>query len=514
MSMEQALQLNNDVVIPAKRIREYQSNSLAKNNVIGSATITSPNFLKVDKKNDIYTFAQTSDINGTRSEDWKNVDKDEIFFEGTQSEKTQTVTIMDTATSLSAPIVRIDCDFSYFVNAGSMLNKTGEKSTGLFQISSGETKSFDYKFTFKSGIRNEYATITVVFSYSNGNLNAYAQVESNVNYIYFKKWSCKAVIKSIEILQSVSASNIYSVSGDIGTVTYLFNETTLGLSDNNEIFVIDSQLWNSKILAAIELDETKESTSENKQHSIPNGVFFPTMLFDSLTDFRNYCVSSLSNYLKNQSYAMYIGIPNVLKKEYAKQIRFDNNATVYTCTLFKLDASSDTWTYSNHFAKIQSRSGKAYRKEEASKTFGSSKSETNSTTISGNSLIQEEMYVDGAYSTVEATMASNVLDRFKNGRNTTKVSVFYDKYLDLDGSTVYNGVDGYFPKVDDIITPYTLRTKSGADLPTEVPLYTENYITNQDGSQSAVGKQFYVTSCSLEYDGDFRIELEAIEKTD
>ena len=79
---------------------------------------------------------------------------------------------------------------------------------------------------------------------------------------------------------------------------------------------------------------------------------------------------------------------------------------------------------------------------------------------------------------------------------------------------MYNGVDGYFPKVDDIITPYTIRTRSGADLPIEVPLYTENYITNQDGSQSAVGKQFYATSCSLEYDGDFRIELEAIEKTD
>lgn len=510
--------LNNKVVIPAKNSIDFPTISLAKNNAIERVQVTNPDFLKAEQKKDKYTFLEVSNIRGTTSEDWKNLTEKisvkSVHFEGEDANKANSVEIANASTTLSGVAVRISCDLRYFVNAGEILSKEGSQSTGTISIYNGEVRVINYEFERKGSTRTDTVTITATFSYSNGSLTLCAEATSNVNNIYFKKWTCDVDIKSVEVLSTVVSSDTHEVESVLfGTRTFLFNETSITMTDDNEIFVMPDVGWAENISASI-MVSGEDSTS---QEVLPEWCYFVDVFFESLADFRNYCVSSLDSSLKNTYNMIYIGLPKSIKKDYANHLRFEKTTTIYTCTLVRqvdtVEGVATTNSFSDYIVKIKADDGKAYKIEQLTRTFGTNASKEKTFTINSNSLHQAEMSIDGSVVPIDATIGSAVLDKFKNGRKTTNLSIFYGKYLDFNGQVVYDETNGYFPKVDDIVMPYTIRNMVGGETISEVPLFSNGYETDANGQKKAIGKQFYVTSCNLEYDGDFKINLEMLERT-
>lgn len=513
MSMEQALQLNNDVVISAKSVREYQSNSLAKNNNIGKVTITNPDFLVSRTEKDAYVFASVDSISGSIDSEWTTLSSAVVTekFSGTTSttiERTIGIQIPSGKTQ-----VRVTGSISFLLKGGGSAQKTTTFDVNKTIFYNGDSKTFSNQYPVTTGMAIGYTNVYCVLSFKNGALKATTTV---TNAQYFKEW---------QVTVSISKAEVVSAEGVAGTITgkggqkYAVGSSFASLTDNGEIFVVP-QNTNEVIrpdrtqyatCSYTIRDSTKNETESGYLTSVEEAyVSLRPYFYDNYESFIEDCRQTIPN--EPNPNVLYIGLNKQVYKNWNNTLRFDKSFPVYTCVM---QAKSDTIYNENVSVKLWKRPNEdsiAYTQQEA--VYESSPRDGNAHSIQANSLWQEGTRYGDEDKTLESIIFTDVSEKFKNGRNTTKVSVFYDKYLDLDGSTVYNGVDGYFPKVDDIITPYTIRTKSGADLPTEVPLYTENYITNQDGSQSAVGKQFYVTSCSLEYDGDFRIEIEAIEKTD
>lgn len=510
--------LNNQVVIPAKNSIDFPTISLAKNNAIERVQVANPDFLKVEQKKDKYTFLEISNIRGTTSEDWKDLTEKisvkSFHFEGEDANKANSVEIANASTTLSGVAVRISCDLRYFVNAGNILNKEGSNSTGSISIYNGETRSINYEFEHKSGVGTDTATITVTFSYLNGSLTVYAEATSNVNYIHFKKWTCDVDIKNVEVLSTVFSSDTHEVTGELlGTKTFLFNETSVTMADDNEIFVMPDVGWVENVSASV----MASAEGNPSQEVLPEWCYFVDAFFESLADFRNYCVSSLDSDLKNTYNMIYIGLPKSIKKDYANHLRFEKTTTIYTCTLVRqvvtVGEVTSTNSFSDYIVKIKANDGKAYKIEQLTRNFGTNAAKEKTFTINSNSLHQAEMSIDGSVVSIDAAIGSAVLDKFKNGRKTTSLSIFYGKYLDFNGQVVYDETNGYFPKVDDIVMPYTIRNMVGGEEISEVPLFSSGYETDANGQKKAIGKQFYVTSCNLEYDGDFTINLEMLERT-
>lgn len=503
MSIEQALQLNNEIVVPAKRIREYQSNSLAKNNSLVKIDVSNKDFLKVSRKIQPYYFAEAKNIAGEEGADYKNIyteSTNKAWTGSTGYNDSTTETVITAEQSKNAEYIYVSARFRFYGN---------EQLDPIIGVTESVDIIIDQKMkdgaqinkhrTVEGGIgATERATaITLSLRYSNGVLYAEQTKETFGNY---GREPLLGEILIQEVLLDNRANDENLIFG--ANNTYTVGETNFGLLDDNEIFVVDgTSLSNISAKGSALLDDGESDEANFDVYIMPR-------TYTSFVDFRNDCKNFFA---QNPTQYAAIGILDKNKKTAINEncFRFGKNFTVYTCNA---TSTPNLTNWTNFEISLKVPKGTAYYIQELAYSLGEATSDSNQFIVQGNSLLQEETLTGNVSSYKD--LADKTLKRFKNGRNTTKVSVFYDKYLDSKGGLVYNGVDGYFPKVDDIITPYTIRTKSGADLPIEVPLYTENYITNQDGSQSAVGKQFYVTSCSLEYDGDFRVELEAIEKTD
>ena len=110
-------------------------------------------------------------------------------------------------------------------------------------------------------------------------------------------------------------------------------------------------------------------------------------------------------------------------------------------------------------------------------------------------------------------LTDNIIEHFKNGRQTMSVSCIYSKYYSYDESknnkdseqVVLNGTDGKIIEVGDIVVP----TKYVINDDTFVA-YEEPIAINYDGSH----KEFLVTSSEVGYNnGELVINLEMVEVT-
>lgn len=490
------------VNIPSKNIREYPSRSIAKKNVIKNVIVSNDSFLKKVVRDGAFTFAEANISTSNTNSAWDNVYNGTFDFSGSYSNTADKKQILTSSQTSNSSSLRIDCSISYFVNASNILNKRATQDIGTFLIDNNTTNDISYEFTHSGGGFKTSVTVVLTFDYSNGVLSsqAYVIAKNNQNAFTAKEWFC-GVTATVDKMSSSVVSNSHT-SGDR---MMFFSETNCSLSSGVEIYTIDLSDWSNLLGGECSYTVTpKEGDVVNKEGVT---VHIPNTTFDSFTAFKQYCINNF-NFLS--AYPLIVGVQTKTKKAYANHLRFDSSFDVYTATAV-LWKDADESTFDDFSLKLVSNYGVSYSTEDAD-TLSESQETQNLYTVSANSLFQDETSIGGVQA--KASVSTYIKNKFQNGRNTATVNIFYDKYLDSSGNTVYNGEDGSFIKTDDIVTPFTIRTALGSQSFTDVPLFVDGYSTDANGQQVAEGKQFYVTSCEFEYNGGFNINLNLLEKVD
>lgn len=89
--------------------------------------------------------------------------------------------------------------------------------------------------------------------------------------------------------------------------------------------------------------------------------------------------------------------------------------------------------------------------------------------------------------------ANEIINYWRNGKRTIHLKIKYGKYSDIDGKVVYNGSDGTYISVNDIVRPFKKDN---------VPLFVKS-----DGSPI----DFRVLTSEIVYEGTLYLEIDLIE---
>lgn len=491
--------LNNKVVIPAKNSIDFPTVSLAKNNKISSFAFSNDNYLARENISESYLFSTTSNFSGENASIWEEILSNETvsFTDSVPTTKTGTLLSYDDTQGKS---VRVNGQIRFYANSGNAFpqEKTFRLTNHVFNNGYRRVYSEIWENSMLVGGRWDF-----VISYSGGFFTFQATYTQSVGYL--EKWSIDLDITKIEYMPEQSESNTISANGAHYSIK---SNVSCTLSDDGKILTIPLTDTSTSISSLVSYTKKTSASEEGETVEKENVVVF-NRTFGSPSEFKNHCASNA-----NGTTSVYIGFPNSVKKTLPNGnfFRFDQTFKVYAC-IISLGKNGET--YEDFTVDFYSTSGQLYKSEKQNIGSLGETNEASTFNYQGNSLFQEDtvVYVNGQPSSIIDHIQSDVVNKFGKGRNTVKMSIFYDKYLDFNGQVVYDETNGYFPKVDDIVVPHTIRTTIASETPIEVPVLSNGYAREANGRNQAIGKQFYVTSCNLEYDGDFAINLELIEKT-
>lgn len=490
MSIEK---LNKKVVVPAKKNRTQPKFALSKNNKISAFSFSNDEYLSEKTLTKTYMFASASSVS---SEDtpWVSILSNQSVSFAVKSydnpPKELTDSVLTSSLTKKKPI-RINGKINYYAaTAVGVIEATRTTTLKNIVLNDGEKKSFNNKEDRFTLTVNWYFSL----EYSNGVLNMRAST-SGVNY-----WSIVFEIQDIEYLENDGSESDLSV----GDLSYFVNgNTSFTLSDNSEICITPESGWQDRLSATVSYTKTKPSKESETIDGEKALIFDRT--FDSLSDFRLYCKGQVKG-----DYAVYIGIPRSFLKPTAegKELRFDNGSLLFICAALL----NGEITHENFSIELFVSSCKMYQVKNQTILFSNGEKNT-SFVYKGNSLFQKDTTLLGGKQTLAESLGNSVFERFGNGRKTASLSVFYGDYFDSDGNIVYGSENGGFIKTDDIVTPYTIRSEQSTQSVEEVPLIIDRYGEDGVSAQSAIGKQFYVTSTNIQYDGSLKIDLELLERT-
>ena len=527
------------IKISADSISRYDSTSLTRSNIINNVTINnqsylSPQYNGLNNPNEIAEFSSLSeleveyesqDIFGNAAQPSDIVTN--LYNGANQDGREEIRTVLSNITyprplNISGTISITNTQQGS--TSGADLSNTLDLSIQALQNGASYTATINvdlYQFgTWYStpfDVILEFSGTSLLFRIDFGN-TAQNILYNNSNII-----TIGLEIDSIYQDVPVDSDSIFTIDG---TYTYAIKEVTCRVNNNATIYEqpYDTNVGSSAGLrfsinytkqGNIEIDEgtTDEELEQEYQELtytalISRNSATNSKEFSSLAEFRTFCQAQLNS---NNATIAFFGIQptNVVENIFGvKKYRFFETFTLYFC--WRIGGVENATTYDYNLQKGKLIFGvdaptatniekSFYINEERNDQYSVESVYSGQYTkaiISGNYLIQDNTIINSEYAPI--IMASNILNAFKNGRKVVSLTVFYGKYLDLDGNVVYNGTDGKYITVDDICVPYTIRNGI------EVPLLT-------DKNGNAI--EFRVTKSTLNYDGSATVSLTMLENT-
>lgn len=496
------------IIIPAEKIISIENFSLAKNNFIDKVNINNSNYLdKVGKKD--FTITNSRNVLNNAPSTW-----DIIYNEGQNFTAPQYLfggqLLADRPVSISATLtiqIGINTNMNgYPYDCGNNIQTFTVDQTLDYGQTITKTVSYSGKFPMDTGEVTAQNTVSLSFVNYNGSPSLVFTSSPSLNtsntrldYSYYE--SAEMFLTLVAQNIDVSDENIIErsvVDGNITTSFTLYcNQATLNLSDSEKFSTLQNQI---KAYAVA----TKESSGEESTDTTNIEKYSVTILWDdtitSLSAFVAKCrekINAITSFESLQQYIMIV--PSTIEKN-GDEIIFSNEFQVYACLLTEFTSTANisgsilttiTKVY-DYDVTLKADFGTAYVESEKSVSVGNG---TNEFSIEVNELFQSDTTINGAEAMT--ALGNSIVNAFKNGKNTVNLTIFYGKYLDNDGNEIYNGLDGKFIKVDDVVIPYTIRNGIGE------PLF-KNSFSNP--------VEFIVTASKLTYSGNFTIQLLMIEK--
>lgn len=496
------------IIIPAEKIISIENFSLTKNNFIDKVNVNNSNYLdKVGKKD--FTITNSRNVLNNAPSTW-----DIIYNEGQNFTAPQYLfggqLLADRPISIRATLdvnIGIVADLNGTpYDCGNNIQTITIDQTLDYGQTITKTVSYSGKFPMDTGEVTAQATVRISFRDYQGKptlifTNEARISQSGTKLIYWDYGNAEMFLTLVAQNIDVSDENIIQnsiVDGNITTnFTFYCNQATLNLSDSEKFSTLQNQI---KAYAVA----TKESSGEESTDTTNIGKYSVTILWDdtitSLSAFVAKCrekINAITSFESLQQYIMIV--PSTIEKN-GDEIIFSNEFQIYACLLTEftstVNVSGSTLTtitkVDDYDVTLKADFGTAYVESEKSVSVGNG---TNEFSIEVNELFQSDTTINGAEAMT--ALGNSIVNTFKNGKNTVTLTIFYGKYLDNDGNEIYNGLDGKFIKVDDVVIPYTIRNGVSE------PLFKNSF---------ANPVEFIVTASNLTYSGNFTIQLSMIEK--
>lgn len=520
--------LNKKIIISADNISSYENISLSKNNVINDIVFTNQSFLspEYDSLNDPKKIASFSNIEQVTL----NYAEQNIFNGSTNT--------FDLVADYSESGTETDERGTYKTIQNIATNTNPIKISGKLTVSNSQTTSGhtvndseSYNFDIELQYERQYSksltvdfygfwglttkTVTITLDYSERVLRFTFNFDSGGSGSMFRaKITAEVEINSIIQSVVVADDNTFLVDNNY---LYAVREVSLILENNATIYEQTYTNANSPSSLSITLDVLRTTTDDDSSSntstmitpmSADGSLSGEITEFSSLQEFKTACNTFFNSYADNGFLGAFgIKPENVVKNSENTKIkhRFFSQFTIYLCwrvssvslaTQYELQNGNLRYYYINPSLNAKQSFYINQEKKDEYTTTSIYQGFNTSFNIEANYLFQENTTINGIYA--PSIIAENISEQYKNGRKVVSLTVFYGKYLDLDGNVVYNGTDGKYITVDDICVPYTIRNG------VEVPLLT-------DKNGNAI--EFRVTKSTLNYDGSATVSLTMLENT-
>lgn len=494
------------IIIPAEKIISIDSFTLAKNNFIDKVNLNSSNYLdKVGKKD--FTITNSRNVLNNAPTTW-----DIIYNEGQNFTAPQYLfggqLLADRPVSIRATL---DVNIGIVADLNGMPYDCGS-NTQTFTIDQTldygqtvtKTVSYSAKFPMDTGEVTAQATVRISFRDYQGKptlmfTNEARISQSGTKLIYWDYGNAEMFLTLVAQNIDIADENIIEKqiidNGETRNLTFYCNQATLSLADAKKFSTKQNQI--------LVYDNATEYFSETIGDKTENTIrYSTTILWDeaisNLSDFVRICREKIETLTVFNSLQQYVFIvPNSIEKS-GDDVTFFNKFQVFACFLTQYDKKeSETLntiyvSVDDHNVTFKADFGTAYVESEKSVSIGNG---ANEFSIEVNELFQSDTTINGAEAMT--ALGNSIVNSFKNGKNTVTLTIFYGKYLDNDGNEIYNGLDGKFIKVDDVVIPYTIRNGI------HEPLFKNSF---------ANPVEFIVTASNLTYSGNFTIQLSMIEK--
>ena len=514
------------IIIPAENIQSINSFSAIKSNVYNKITLNNAEWTQsVSKRN--YDVFNVSNALSNSVEDWdviyndgetQNVNTILTLFAGdiTYDSEIRIVGSLSLTAGVNAHFEEAnfdyDCgskrenfEFDLYLEPGASATRS-VSYTGRFPMdtNSSWTATTQCIITFTQNSSGQAILRISRLSSGNGNNNT-------DGIVYSSTASASITLTEVTQLKKVSDENTFSVSftqspttgSGIFNVTYSFLADKVDITQESDAFLALKDDLKYTISIYSDKETTGEVASVNEPESGRRGEIglIENVNFSSVAAFTSWCQNLFAS-APSMNTIGFIWIDPLTVDEVDDEILFFKEITVYLCLVSEITMNysaggilTGNITYSNfqHELFITAAAGTSWERENNSVSFGSGSKEF---TITANEFFQENTKINGMPITQE--VGNNILNKYKNGRNTASLTIFYTKYLDTENKTVYNGSDGRFITTDDICIPYIIR--NGVSEPLQ---------RKSDG----MPMEYIVTSSQFSYNGLVTVSLEMIENT-